>query len=59
MGMTLRAQIVKEDPGGAAKTTIMDLSDVAEKVEITTHRMDTPGKMTFTCHIQPMTSFGI
>lgn len=45
----MRAQIVKEAPGGAAKTTIMDLSDVAEKVEITTHRMDTPGKMTFTC----------
>ena len=45
----MRAQIVKEAPGGAAKTTIMDISDVAEKVEITTHRMDTPGKMTFTC----------
>lgn len=45
----MRAQIVKDVPGGAVKTTIMDLSDVAKEVEITTHRMDTPGKMTFSC----------
>lgn len=42
-------QIAEDAPGGAAKTTIMDLSDVAKEVEITTCRMDSPGKMTFTC----------
>ena len=33
--------------GGMAQTVISDYSDVAEEVEVTTNRMDTPGKMTF------------
>lgn len=47
--MTLRAQIKKELPGGATQTVIMDFTDVAKEVEITTSRMDSPGKMIFTC----------
>ena len=35
--------------GGMAQTVISDYSDVAEEVEVTTNRMDTPGRMTFTC----------
>lgn len=45
----MRAQVVRNAPGGASQTAIMDLSDVAREVEVTTNRMDTPGKMTFTC----------
>ncbi|HBI63013.1 MAG TPA: hypothetical protein DDY31_17715 [Lachnospiraceae bacterium] len=52
MGRTLLAQIAGTTPEGAAQTMIVDYTDIAEKVEITTNRLDTPGKMTFTC-IEP------
>lgn len=42
-------QVAKEMPGGAAQTLIYDYTDVAQTVEIATFRMDSPGKMTFTC----------
>lgn len=49
MGMTLMAQVINSMPGGTTQTTIVDYSDVAKSVEIATSRMDSPGKMTFTC----------
>ncbi len=49
MGRTLRAQIRKELPGGTTQIAVIDFADVAKDVEITTNRMDSPGKMTFTC----------
>ncbi len=47
--MSLMVQVAKEMPGGAAQTVIYDYTDVAQTVEIATNRMDSPGKMTFTC----------
>lgn len=47
MGAVLTAQIVKESPGGVKQTVVMDYTDVVEEVEITTNRMDSPGKMAF------------
>lgn len=49
MGITLMAQIVSTLPGGATQTALVDYSNVAKNVEVTTSRMDSPGKMTFTC----------
>ena len=43
------AQIISTLPGGATQTAVMDYSEVAKNVEVTTSRMDSPGKMTFTC----------
>lgn len=42
-------QVVSEAPGGVTQTKISDYTDVAKEVKITTNRMDSPGKMTFTC----------
>ena len=42
-------QIAKSTPEGIEQTVFMDYSDITKDVEITTNRMDTPGKMTFTC----------
>ncbi len=36
-------------PGGGSQTVLADYADVAKSVEVSTSRMDTPGKMTFTC----------
>lgn len=47
--MSLMVQVAKEMPGGAAQTVLYDYTDVAQTVEIATFRMDSPGKMTFSC----------
>ena len=49
MGKMLMVQIAKPTPEGIEQTVFMDYSDITKDVEITTNRMDTPGKMTFTC----------
>ncbi len=45
----MQAQTVKKAPGGITQTVISDYANVAKEVEITTNRMDSPGKMSFTC----------
>lgn len=47
--MSLRVQTVRKAPGGVAQTVILDYANVVKEVEIATNRLDSPGKMTFTC----------
>lgn len=42
-------QTVSPAPGGATQTVLTDYARAAESAEITTSRMDSAGKMTFTC----------
>ncbi len=49
MNVSLLSQRVSTAPGGATQTVMADYADVVSDVEITTNRMDTPGKMVFTC----------
>lgn len=45
----LMVQVAGATPGGAVQTTVSDYTDVAKEIKITTNRMDSPGKMAFTC----------
>ncbi len=49
MDTKLLVQTSVPGPGGTAQTVVADYASVAEKVDITTNRMDSPGKLTFTC----------
>lgn len=49
MEMKLTVQAAFTGLGGALVTQITDYADVTQEVEITTNRLDAPGKMTFSC----------
>lgn len=49
MGTRLMIQTSTPAPGGVTQTVTADYAGVAEHVELTTNRMDSPGKLTFTC----------
>lgn len=50
ISLTIQSATTGTGPaGGTTQIVVSDYSDAAEEVEITTNRMDTPGRMTFTC----------
>lgn len=50
ISLTIQSATTGTGPaGGTTQIVVSDYSDVAKEVEFTTNRMDTPGKLTFTC----------
>ncbi len=50
ISLTIQSAATGTGPaGGTTQIVVSDYSDVAKEVEFTTNRMDTPGKLTFTC----------
>lgn len=50
ISLTIQSAATGTGPaGGTTQIVVSDYSNVAKEVEFTTNRMDTPGKLTFTC----------
>lgn len=50
ISLTIQSATTGTGPaGGTTQIVVSDYSNVAKEVEFTTNRMDTPGKLTFTC----------
>ena len=47
--LSLQIQSAGAAPGGATQTVISDYANAAEKIELTTNRLDTPAQLSFTC----------
>ena len=54
MEIKLTVQTVSGGLGGASVTQITDYAHITQKIEITTQRLDSPGKMTFVCQEEGM-----
>ena len=49
MERSLQVQIKGKAPDGSDLITIMEYIEIAREIEFTTNRMDSPGKLKFTC----------
>lgn len=49
MELSLLVRSIGDAAGGGTQTVLADYADVAKEVEVSTSRVDSPGKMTFTC----------
>ena len=49
MEKSLQIQIKGKAPDGSEQLTIMEYIEVVREIEFTTNRMDSPGKLKFTC----------